>query len=280
VGGLTTEEIARAFLVPAPTLAQRIVRAKNKIRDARIPYEIPDQTELPERIDAVLAVIYLIFNEGYSATFGDEVTRADMCAEAIRLARMLAELHEDSEVDGLLALMLLHDSRRAARIAGGGEPILLEDQDRTLWDQVKIREGIALTTRALASRRVGPYALQAAIAAVHAESRTAAETDWGEIVGLYDVLLRVHESPVIELNRAVAIAMRDGEVYGLRLIDELMQKGELAGYYLAHSARGALLLRAGRIDEAVISYRAARSLATQVQEQHFLDRRLAEIGEK
>jgi len=280
VGGLTTEEIARAFLVPVPTLAQRIVRAKNKIRDARIPYEIPDQTELPERIDAVLAVIYLIFNEGYSATFGDEVTRADMCAESIRLARMLAELHEDSEVDGLLALMLLHDSRRAARIAGGGEPILLEDQDRTLWDQLKIREGIALTTRALASRRVGPYALQAAIAAVHAESRTAAETDWGEIVGLYDVLLRIHESPVVELNRAVAIAMRDGEACGLRLIDELMQKGELAGYYLAHSARGALLLRAGRMDEAVISYRAARSLATQVQEQRFLDRRLAEIGEK
>jgi len=279
-GGLTTEEIARAFLVPAPTLAQRIVRAKNKIRDARIPYEIPGQAELPERIDAVLAVIYLIFNEGYSATFGDEATRADMCAESIRLARMLAELHDDSEVDGLLALMLLHDSRRAARIAGDGEPILLDDQDRTLWDQVKIREGITLTTRALASRRVGPYALQAAIAAVHAEARTAAETDWGEIVGLYDVLLRIQESPVIELNRAVAIAMRDGETRGLELIDTLMQHGELAGYYLAHSARGALLLRADRKDEAIISYKTARSLATQLQEQRFLDRRLAELGER
>jgi len=280
VGGLTTEEIARAFLVPAPTLAQRIVRAKNKIRDARIPYEIPGQAELPERIDAVLAVIYLIFNEGHSATFGDELTRADMCAESIRLARMLAELHEDSEVDGLLALMLLHDSRRAARIAGDGEPILLDDQDRTLWDQAKIREGIALTTRALASRRVGPYALQAAIAAVHAEARTAAETDWGEIVGLYDVLLRIQESPVIELNRAVAIAMRDGDTRGLELIDSLMQHGELAGYYLAHSARGALLLRADRKDEAIISYKTARSLATQLQEQRFLDRRLAELGER
>ena len=280
VGGLTTEEIARAFLVPAPTLAQRIVRAKNKIRDARIPYEIPGQAELPERIDAVLAVIYLIFNEGHSATFGEEATRADMCAESIRLARMLAELHEDSEVDGLLALMLLHDSRRAARIAGDGEPILLDDQDRTLWDQAKIREGIALTTRALASRRVGPYALQAAIAAVHAEARTAAETDWGEIVGLYDVLLRIHESPVVELNRAVAIAMRDGETRGLELIDSLMQHGELAGYYLAHSARGALLLRADRKDEAIISYKTARSLATQLQEQRFLDRRLAELGER
>jgi len=280
VGGLTTEEIARAFLVPAPTLAQRIVRAKNKIRDARIPYEIPGQAELPERIDAVLAVIYLIFNEGHSATFGDELTRADMCAESIRLARMLAELHEDSEVDGLLALMLLHDSRRAARIAGDGEPILLDDQDRTLWDQAKIREGIALTTRALASRRVGPYALQAAIAAVHAEARTAAETDWGEIVGLYDVLLRIQESPVVELNRAVAIAMRDGETRGLELIDSLMQHGELAGYYLAHSARGALLLRADRKDEAIISYKTARSLATQLQEQRFLDRRLAELGER
>lgn len=280
VGGLTTEEIARAFLVPAPTLAQRIVRAKNKIRDARIPYEIPGQAELPERIDAVLAVIYLIFNEGHSATFGEEATRADMCAESIRLARMLAELHEDSEVDGLLALMLLHDSRRAARIAGDGEPILLDDQDRTLWDQAKIREGITLTTRALASRRVGPYALQAAIAAVHAEARTAAETDWGEIVGLYDVLLRIQESPVIELNRAVAIAMRDGETRGLELIDSLMQHGELAGYYLAHSARGALLLRADRKDEAIISYKTARSLATQLQEQRFLDRRLAELGER
>jgi RNA polymerase sigma-70 factor, ECF subfamily len=175
---------------------------------------------------------------------------------------------------------LLHDSRRAARIAGGGEPILLDDQDRTLWDQAKIREGIGLTTRALASGRVGPYALQAAIAAVHAESRTAAETDWGEIVGLYDVLLRIHESPVVELNRAVAIAMRDGEVRGLSLIDELMRKGELAGYYLAHSARGALLLRAGRRDEAIESYATARSLATQVQEQRFLDRRLAEIGDR
>jgi len=280
VGGLTTEEIARAFLVPAPTLAQRIVRAKNKIRDARIPYEIPGQAELPERIDAVLAVIYLIFNEGHSATFGEEATRADMCAESIRLARMLAELHEDSEVDGLLALMLLHDSRRAARIAGDGEPILLDDQDRTLWDQAKIREGITLTTRALASRRVGPYALQAAIAAVHAEARTAAETDWGEIVGLYDVLLRIQESPVIELNRAVAIAMRDGETRGVELIDSLMQHGELAGYYLAHSARGALLLRADRKDEAIISYKTARSLATQLQEQRFLDRRLAELGER
>lgn len=278
VGGLTTEEIARAFLVPASTLAQRIVRAKNKIRDARIPYEIPGHAELPERIDAVLAVIYLIFNEGYSATFGDEVTRADMCAEAIRLARMLAELHEDPEVDGLLALMLLHDSRRAARVAGDGEPILLDHQDRTLWDSAMIHEGIALTRRALASRRVGPYALQAAIAAVHAESSAALETDWGEIVGLYDVLLRIHKSPVVELNRAVAIAMRDGEARGLELIDDLMRQGELSGYYLAHSARGALLIRAGRRSEAIAAYTTARGLATQLQEQRFLDRRLAEIG--
>lgn len=279
VGGLTTEEIARAFLVPAPTLAQRIVRAKNKIRDARIPYEIPGQAELPERIDAVLAVIYLIFNEGYSATFGDAVTRADLCAEAIRLARMLAELHGDPEVDGLLALMLLHDSRRFARVANDGEPILLDDQDRALWDRVKIADGVALTRRAFASGRVGPYALQAAIAAVHAESASAAETDWREIVGLYDVLLQVHRSPVIELNRAVAIAMRDGEACGLELIDGLMQQGDLAGYYLAYSARGALLLRAGRREEAIAAYTTARSLATQVQEQRFLDRRLAAIGE-
>jgi RNA polymerase sigma-70 factor (ECF subfamily) len=278
VGGLTTEEIARAFLVPASTLAQRIVRAKNKIRDARIPYEIPGQAELPERIDAVLAVIYLIFNEGYSATFGDAVTRADMCAEAIRLARMLAELHEDPEVDGLLGLMLLHDSRRTARVANDGEPILLDDQDRALWDRARIGEGVALTRRALASRRVGPYALQAAIAAVHAESATSAETDWREIVGLYDVLLQVHRSPVIELNRAVAIAMRDGEARGLELIDDLMQHGALSGYYLAYSARGALLLRAGRRAEAIAAYTTARSLATQAQEQRFLDRRLAAIG--
>ena len=235
VGGLTTEEIAHAFLMPAPTLAQRIVRAKNKIRDARIPYEIPEHRDLPARLDAVLAVLYLIFNEGYSASSGDALTRADLCAEAIRLCRLLVELLPEAEAEGLLALMLLHDSRRAARVSASGELLLLEEQDRTRWNAAHIREGVMLTERALRSRRFGPYALQAAIGAVHAEATNASETDWRQIVGLYDVLLRVQPSSVVELNRAVAVAVIDGAERGLALVDALLLRGELTTYHLARS---------------------------------------------
>jgi RNA polymerase sigma-70 factor (ECF subfamily) len=276
VGGLTTEEIAHSFLVGVPTIAQRIVRAKNKIRDAGIPYEVPRQHDLPERLDAVLAVLYLIFNEGYSATSGSMVTRADLCAEAIRLARTLGELLPDPEVDGLLAMMLLHDSRRAARV-GDGDLVLLDEQDRSLWNESEIREGLALTERALRSRRFGPYALQAAIAAVHAEAPTAADTDWRQIVGLYDELLRIHPSPVVELNRAVAVAMCDGPAQGLALIDALLGRGELDEYQLAHSARAELLRRLGRVDEAIAAYARALQMTTQVTQQRFLERRLAEL---
>ena len=248
--GLTTEEIARAFLTLAPTVAQRIVRAKAKIRDARIPYQVPSRNELGERLDAVLHVVYLVFNEGYSASLGESLTRADLSGEAIRLGRLLLELLPEPEVMGLLALMVLHESRRAARTSPSGELVLLVDQDRSLWDRARIAEGVALVRRALASRRFGPYTLQAAIAAVHAEAPSAAATDWAQIVGLYDVLLRAEPSPVIELNRAVALAMRDGPLAGLALIDALLARGELAEYRFAHSARADLCRRLGRTVEA------------------------------
>ncbi len=279
IGGLTTEEIAHAFLVPAPTLAQRIVRAKNKIRDARIPYEIPAPEQLPERLDAVLAVIYLIFNEGYSASFGDALTRADLCAEAIRLARLLVQLLPEPEATGLLALMLLHNSRRLARTSPDGLPVLLDDQDRSRWDREMISEGIALTEQVLATRRAGPYTIQAAISAVHSEVAAAHATDWAQIVALYDVLMRMQPSAIVELNRAVAVAMSEGEARGLALIDALMKSDELSGYYLAHSARGSLLRRLGRHDEAIASYLAAREL-TDGPQRHFLDRCIAEITEE
>ena len=274
VCGLATEEIARAFLVPAPTIAQRIVRAKARIRDARIPYQVPSLAELHERLDAVLRVVYLVFNEGYAASSGESVTRADLSAEAIRLGRLLADLLPDPEALGLLALMLLHDSRRAARTSPDGELVLLDAQDRSLWNRAQIGEGAALVERALLSRRFGPYALQAAIAAVHAEAKEAAATDWPQIVGLYDVLLRLDPSPVAELNRAAAIAMRDGPAAGLALIDALLARGELADYQLAHSARAELCRRLGRIDEARAAYERALSLARQLPERKFLERQL------
>src|SRR5579883_522373 len=278
VGGLTTEEIAHAFMVPVPTLAQRIVRAKNKIRDAGIPYAIPDLADLPDRLDGVLAVIYLIFNEGYSATFGDAAIRADLCAEAIRLARLLVELLPEPEAQGLLAMMLLHDSRRSARTVANGEPLLLAEQDRSRWDHAQIREGVALVERALGSRRVGPYTLHAAIAAVHAEAPTPAATDWRQIVGLYRVLLRIEPSPVAELNHAVAVAMSEGEERGLALIDALLARGDLSRYYLAHSARASLLRRLGRRQEALGAYIAARDLAMPGPQRRFLDRCVAELS--
>ncbi|MBJ2156524.1 RNA polymerase sigma factor [Variovorax sp. IB41] len=274
VCGLATEEIARAFLVPAPTIAQRIVRAKARIRDARIPYQVPSLAELPERLDAVLRVVYLVFNEGYAASSGESVTRADLSAEAIRLGRLLAGLLPDPEALGLLALMLLHDSRRAARTSPGGELVLLDAQDRRLWHRAQIEEGAALVERALLSRRFGPYALQAAIAAVHAEAKEAATTDWPQIVGLYDVLLRLDPSPVAELNRAAAIAMRDGPAAGLALIDALLARGELADYHLAHGARAELCRRLGRIGDARGAYERALSLAHQLPERKFLERQL------
>ncbi|SFP52820.1 RNA polymerase sigma factor [Variovorax sp. 770b2] len=274
VCGLATEEIARAFLVPAPTVAQRIVRAKARIRDARIPYQVPSLAELPERLDAVLCVVYLVFNEGYAASSGESVTRADLSAEAIRLGRLLADLLPDPEALGLLALMLLHDSRRAARTSTEGELVLLDAQDRRLWHRAQIEEGAALVERALLSRRFGPYALQAAIAAVHAEAKEAAATDWPQIVGLYDVLLRLDPSPVAELNRAAAIAMRDGPAAGLALIDALLARGELADYHLAHGARAELCRRLGRIGEARAAYERALSLARQLPERQFLERQL------
>jgi RNA polymerase sigma-70 factor (ECF subfamily) len=277
IGGLTTEEIARAFLVPAPTLAQRIVRAKNKIRDARIPYEIPEHSDLPERLDAVLATLYLIFNEGYSATFGESVTRSDLCGEAIRLTRLLLGLLPEAEVMGLLAMMLLHDSRRAARSSSDGELLLLEEQDRSRWNQEQIREGIELTERALQSGPAGPYAIQAAIAAVHAEAKRAAETDWAQIVELYDALLRLGASPVVELNQAAAIAMRDGPERGLERIDRLLARGELASYHLAHSARADLFRRLGRTNDALAAYATALELTTQEPERRFIEKRMATL---
>jgi RNA polymerase sigma-70 factor, ECF subfamily len=277
VCGLKTEEIASAFFTPAPTLAQRIVRAKAKIRDARIPYEVPAAGELAGRLEAVLRVIYLVFNEGYSASSGASLTRSDLSAEAIRLGRLLVELLPEPEASGMLALMLLQDSRRAARTSTGGDLILLENQNRTLWNRELIAEGISLVERALSSRRFGAYSLQAAIAAVHAEAPSAAATDWAQIVALYDVLVRIEPSPVVELNRAVAVAMRDGPAVALELIEELLRKGELQDYHLAHAARADLCRRLGRTGEARAAYERALLLVRQAPERRFLERRLAEL---
>lgn len=277
VCGLTTEEIAFAFLTPSPTLAQRIVRAKAKIRAAGIPYQVPSQAELPDRLDSVLRVIYLVFNEGYAASTGALLTRHDLSAEAIRLARLLVELLPEPEALGLLALLLLHESRRVARTAPNGDLILLDDQDRTLWNREQIAEGIALVERALASRRIGPYSLQAAISAVHAEAPNAAATDWPQIVGLYDVLRRAEPSPVVELNRAVAVAMRDGPAAGLALIDAIFARSELADYRLAHAARGELCNRLGQTTQARAAYKHALTLTQQDIERRFLERRIAEL---
>jgi len=281
VCGLTTEEIARAFLSTPSTVAQRIVRAKAKIRDAHIPYEVPERDQLPARLDSVLHAIYLVFNEGYSASAGAALTRNNLAAEAIRLGRLLIELLppwlQEGEAMGLLALMLIHESRGAARTAANGDLILLDEQDRSLWNREQIAEGSQLTLRALAARSFGPYTLQAAIAAVHAEAPSAAATDWTEIAGLYEVLWRGNPSPVIELNRAVAIAMRDGPAAGLPLIDAILARGELTDYYLAHSARADLCRRLGRAAEAEAAYRQALALTQQEPERRFLERRLAEL---
>jgi RNA polymerase sigma-70 factor (ECF subfamily) len=277
VCGLTTEEIAQAFLSPAPTLAQRIVRAKAKIRGARIPYKVPAPDELPQRLGSVLRVVYLVFNEGYSASSGQSLTRLDLSGEAIRLGRLVVELLPEPEAIGLLALMLLQESRRAARTSPTGELILLADQDRSLWNRDPIAEGSALVERSLASGRFGPYTLQAAIAAVHASTASAEATDWDEIVGLYDVLLRIDPSPVAELNRAVAVAMRDGPAAGLALVEAILARGDLNDYHLAHATRADLCRRLGRTGEARQSYQRALALARQVPERRFLERRLAEL---
>ncbi len=278
VCGLRTEEIAHAFLTPVATLAQRLVRAKAKIRDARVPYQVPSPEERPDRLDAVLRVIYLVFNEGYAATSGPDLTRHDLSAEAIRLGRLLVELLPEPEAFGLLALMLLHDSRRAARVSAQGEVILLDHQDRSLWNQAQIAEGTRLVARALDTRRVGPYAVQAAIAAIHARAPEPAATDWSEIVGLYDLLLRHDGSPVVALNRAVAVAMRDGPEAGLALIDAILAAGELRDYRLAHAARADLCRRLGRNADARASYERALALSRQEPERRFLEKRLAELA--
>ena len=277
VCGLTTEEVAHAFLTPAPTLAQRIVRAKGKIRDAGIPYEIPSRSDLPARLDSVLHVIYLVFNEGYLTSSGSSLTRADLSGEAIRLGRLLVELMPEPEAMGLLALMILHEARRPSRTTRSGEMVLLEDQDRSLWDRAQIEEGVELVEHALGSHRFGPYTLQAAIAAVHAEAANPGATDWAQIVGLYDVLLRADPSPVIELNRAAAIAMRDGPEAGLALIDAILARGDLTEYHLAHAARGDLCRRIRRVNDAISAYERALGLATQEPEQRFITRRLEEL---
>ena len=278
VCGLTTEEIGRAFLTDPRTIAQRIVRAKAKIRDARIPYQVPSRAELPERLDTVLHVIYLVFNEGYSASSGDSLTRQELSAEAIRLGRLMVELLAEPEATGLLALMLLHESRRATRTSPDGELILLADQDRSRWDRALIAEGGARLEQALATRRIGPYTLQAAIAAVHASAVTAEATDWRAIVAIYDVLVRLDPSPVLRLNRAAAVSMRDGPAEGLVLIDALLAAGGLDDYYLAHSARADLCRRLGHTDEARRSYARALELTRQAPERRFLERRLGELS--
>jgi RNA polymerase sigma-70 factor (ECF subfamily) len=280
VCGLTTEEIARAFLTLPSTLAQRIVRAKAKIREARIPYEVPEESELPERLDTVLHVIYLVFNEGYLATSGQAITRADLSAEAIRLGRLVLQLVPEPEVMGLLGLMLLQESRREARSSPEGELVLLEDQDRSLWNRDLIREGIQLVEHALTSRRFGPYTLQGAIAGVHAEAAGPGDTDWRQIVALYDALLQLQPSPVIELNRAVAVAMRDGPEEGIRVIEEILGRGDLSDYHLAHSARADLFRRMGRLAEARAAYERALALTRQEPERRFLEKRMRELKNK
>jgi RNA polymerase sigma-70 factor (ECF subfamily) len=277
VCGLTTEAIARAFLTSASTVAQRIVRAKAKIRDAGIPYQVPSRADLPDRLALVLHVVYLVFNEGYSPSSGEALTRHDLSEEAIRLGRLLVELLREPEVIGLLALMLLHESRREARSTTSGDVVLLDAQDRSLWNRVKIEEGMALVQQALTSRRFGPYTLQAAIAAVHAEARRAVDTDWDQIIGLYDLLLKADPSPVVELNRAAAIAMRDGPAAGLALIDSILARGDLEDYQLAHSARADLCRRLGRYPEARTSYLRALELARLAPDRRFLERRLSEL---
>jgi RNA polymerase sigma-70 factor (ECF subfamily) len=275
--GLTTEEIARAFLTSPPTVAQRIVRAKAKIREDRIPYEVPGRDRLPERLEAVLRVVYLVFTEGYAPSAGASLTRPDLSAEAIRLGRLLLELLPDPEVEGLLALMLLHESRRLARVDPDGELILLPDQDRSLWDRNLLDEGAERAGRALSAATVGPYAIQAAIAAVHATAPSTDATDWNRIVGLYDRLLVADPSPVVELNRAVAVAMRDGPASGIRMIDRLLERGTLDDHHLAHAARADLLRRLDRQDEARLAYERARALARTDPERRFLERRIAEL---
>ena len=278
VCGLTTEEIARACLLPAPTLAQRIVRAKSKIKAARIPYQVPERADLPERLATVLHVVYLVFNEGYAASSGDSLTRHDLSAEAIRLGRLLVELLPEPEAVGLLALMLLHESRREARTTEDGEVVLLDHQDRSRWNREQMIEGAALVEQALRSRNFGPYSLQGAMAAVHAAAATPADTDWAEIVGLYDVLKRADPSPVVELNRAAAVAMRDGAEAGLALIDGILGRGDLADYAVAHSARAELCRRLGHVADAKASFQRALSLTTQERGRHFLERRLQDLS--
>ena len=278
VCGLKTEEIASAFLITPPTLAQRIVRAKAKIRDAGIPYEVPSLAELPTRLDAVLSVIYLVFNEGYSASSGESLIRVDLSEEAIRLGRLLLELLPDSEVMGLLALMLLQESRRDARATSDGDVILLEDQDRSLWNRQQISEGTTLVNRSVASRDYGIYTIQAAIASVHANSRTAAETDWAQIVSWYDLLLQAEPSSIVELNRAVAVAMQEGPLVGLKLVESILERGDLVEYHLAHATRADLCRRLGRTEDAKKSYESALIFARQEPERRFLEKRLIELG--